>query len=221
MRWLLPFLVGCGTLHGARPLHPGQHEVGLTLGGPMLKFGGPIPLPNAVLGARSGLGHIAGRPLDLGYGMNLTALPFGILSLHGDLGWLAVDQNGAAPAITVRNKLFWTHNVFAVKSPEVPKEPWGADEVDLILSWKVQEHVFHGTIGQVFDFANPQLNLVAGLGASLDFGKPGGLVLQPELRWWGLNHTSDQRNVQWVPSKPGAIGIHLGFGYRFGKRRER
>lgn len=214
---LLLFLVGCGTLHGARPLHPGQHEVGLTLGGPMIELGGPLPLPNAVLGARSGLGHIAGKPLDLGYGTNLTGLPFGIVSLYGDLGWLALEQEGAAPAVAIRNKLFWSHNFLASKRDDVPKEPWAVDEIDMILSWKLDEHVFHGTIGQVFDFTNPQLNLVAGIGAALDFGRPGGLVLQPEVRWWGLNHVSRERNVQWVPGRPGAIGVHLGFAYRFGR----
>ena len=185
----------------------------------MVKLGGPIPLPNAVLGARSGLGHLAGRPLDLGYGINVTGLPFGILALHGDLGWLAIDQHGVFPAVTVRNKLFWSSNFFATKQQGVPTSAWAVDEVDVFASWKLKGTVIYGSLGQVFDFGNLQLNLVPALGASIDFGKEGGLTLQPEVRWWAIDHSSQQRNVQWVPANPGAIGIHLGVAHTLGRRR--
>ena len=115
----------------------------------MVKLGGPIPLPNAVLGARSGLGHLAGRPLDLGYGINVTGLPFGILALHGDLGWLAIDQHGVFPAVTVRNKLFWSSNFFATKQQGVPTSAWAVDEVDVFASWKLKGTVIYGSLGQV------------------------------------------------------------------------
>ena len=88
---------GCSTLSGARPLARGQHELGLQFGGPLFDFGAPIPLPNLVIGARSGLATVADRPLDLGYGTNLTGLPFGIVSVYGDLGYLIVNQKGGIP----------------------------------------------------------------------------------------------------------------------------
>ncbi|MBX2801749.1 MAG: hypothetical protein KTR31_28985 [Myxococcales bacterium] len=225
MRWpplLAAGLIGCGTLSGARPLEPGHHEVGVTLGGPLLRFGGPLPLPNVVVGARSGLGHIADRPFDLGYGMNLTGLPFGIVALHGDLGWLALAQNGAVPALTVRNKLFFTTNLVAGNKAEgVPRGVWAVDQIDLIASWKVGGSVVYGSLGQVFDLGNPQLVLVPGLGASIDPGREGGVTLQPELRWWAINRSSVQRNVQWVPGTPGAIGVHLGLAVPLGSRGDR
>ncbi len=45
---LLPLALvgGCATMNGARPLEPGQHAVGVTLGGAVLEFAGaPLPLP--------------------------------------------------------------------------------------------------------------------------------------------------------------------------------
>ena len=69
---------GCSTLNTAKPLSPGQHEVAFTLGGPLTQVGGNfIPLPNSVVEGRSGLFHIAERPLDLNYGLYLTPSPLG------------------------------------------------------------------------------------------------------------------------------------------------
>ena len=71
MKRLTPFLAllsGCATLSSARPLAPGEHEVGVTIGGPVLLFGGaPVPLPNTVVQGRSGVAELGGRPLDIFY----------------------------------------------------------------------------------------------------------------------------------------------------------
>ena len=59
-------LNGCGTLNNARPLEEGRHQVGLTVGGPMVMLSGaPIPLPNAVVEGRHGVATIAEHPLDI------------------------------------------------------------------------------------------------------------------------------------------------------------
>ena len=176
--WLAVLLAGCSTLSGARPLEPGQHEVGVNLGGPLFQFGAPIPLPNLIVAGRSGIATVADRPVDLGYGLNVTGLPFGLVALHGDLGWLIVEQNGGVPAITVRNKLFVTTNLVATdKATDLaPRGLWAADEIDLIASWKVGGSLLYGSVGQVFDLTQPQLLLVPGIGADIDFGNPGGFA---------------------------------------------
>ena len=221
MACLALVLAGCSTLSGARPLERGSHEVGFTLGGPLLDQGAPIPLPNLVVGARSGLGTLADRPFDLGYGLNITGLPFGMVAVYGDLGWLVARQNGAVPAVTVRNKLFVVSNAASInKDVELsPRGLWGADQIDVIVSWQAGGSVFHATLGQVFDFGAPSLLLAPGIGASLDPGEPGGVTLQPELRWWGINQVNEQRNIPWVPSRPGALGVHVGLAIPLGGDR--
>lgn len=222
MRWFLPlFLVGCGTLSGARPLEPGQHEVGVVFGGPMIEFGGaPVPLPNLVVAGRSGLGRVADRPLDLGYGLNVTGLPFGIVSLQGDVGWLLADQAGARPAFTVRNGVFFATNPFGSdKHPDAAIGVWAADELELLASWKAKENTVWLGLSQTTDFTAPSLLLTPSIGASLDPGKAGGPRVQAEVSWYGFHRTTGLRTVQFVPDRPGAIGVHLGFATGFGKAR--
>ncbi|MEZ4316831.1 MAG: hypothetical protein R3F61_04995 [Myxococcota bacterium] len=211
-------VMGCTTLSGARPLAAGQHEVGVVVGGPLLEFGGPLPLPNLVLAGRSGLPALADRPFDLGYGLNATGLPFGIVALHGDLGWQLNDQNRALPAFTVRNKVFFATNVLAPGKVDGAKRGvWAADEIDVYASWALGESVVYGSLGQVFDVGAPRLVLVPGVGTSIDPGAAGGLKLQLEARWWAVNRSSNQNSVNWIPKNPGAIGITVGVAYGFGK----
>lgn len=215
-------LGGCSTLSGARPLEPGRHEVGVVLGGPAMElFGAPLPLPNLVVGARSGLGRLAGRPYDLGYGLNATGLPFGIVAAHADLGWLALEGRGAAPAIAVRNKLFLATNLPAAgfKAEGAPVGAWGADQVELIASWRAREHVLYASVAQVTDFGRPGLLLAPAIGGTLDPGEVGGLRLQLEARWWAVNRVHDLALLDWLPGRPGAIGVHLGFAWGFGEAR--
>ncbi|MCB9669051.1 MAG: hypothetical protein H6734_06235 [Alphaproteobacteria bacterium] len=224
MAWrsLLPLsLVACGTLSGARPLEPGQHEVGLVLGGPMLElFGAPIPLPNAVVAGRSGLTRVSGRPLDLGYGLNLTGLPFGVVALHGDVGWMATEQRGAVPAITIRDRLFFANNALGpAKDPEASKAVWAADELAVLASWASHGDVLWLGLSQTTDLTAPGLLLTPSFGGSLDPGEAGGLRLQAELSWYAVNRAPDVASIHFVPGKPGAFGVQLGFAYGFGSAR--
>ena len=142
----LLLLVGCGTLSGARPLEPGRHEVGLVLGGPLIGLGGvPVPIPNAMLAGRSGLGLLADRPVDLAYGTNLTGLPFGVLTLQGDIGWLLAEQQGFRPAFTVRNALTVTSDALAGgRAEDVERSAWAVDELTVLASWTQKlDHLIH------------------------------------------------------------------------------
>jgi hypothetical protein len=214
---------GCSTLSGARPLDRGQHEVGAVIGGPMLRFGVPIPFPNVVVGARSGLPELADRPFDLGYGLNLTGLPYGVLAVHGDLGWQLNDQNGPLPAFTVRNKVFLQTNVIAGnKADGVRRGLALADELDLYASWGLnpeQSSLFFVSLAQTLDFVEPSLILTPGIGTEIDPGGRGGWRFQGELRWWAINRGTLSNNAAWIPKNPGAIGIHFGVAYGFGGAR--
>jgi hypothetical protein len=216
---LLLSTVACGTLSGARPLEPGRHEVGVVLGGPLVELGGtPIPLPNVVVAGRSGLTRLADRPVDLGYGLNVTGLAFGVVSLQSDLGWLAADQAGARPALTVRNGVVLATNPFGpAKADGARVGVWFVDELEVVASWKAREHVFYASVSQFTDVSAPALTLTPALGTSLDPGEPGGLRFQAELSWFAVNQSRQVRSIGFVPGNPGAFGIHLGFAYGFGK----
>ena len=68
-------------------MEPGQHRAGVTFGGPFTTtLGPPIPIPNLIVEGRSGLEPVAGRPLDVNYGLNATGIPVfpsTALLLHG------------------------------------------------------------------------------------------------------------------------------------------
>ena len=52
-------LSACSTMSGARPLARGEHAVGVTVGGALLDFGGPLPLPNIVVEGAHGVAEVA------------------------------------------------------------------------------------------------------------------------------------------------------------------
>ncbi len=95
---LAALVAGCSTMSGARPLPQGQHAFGVTLGGAMIEFGGsPLTLPHMVVEGRSGLPQLLDRNLDVNYGLNLTALAFGDVGLHGGASWQLLEQRGGVP----------------------------------------------------------------------------------------------------------------------------
>ena len=53
---VLPFFCACGTLSASHPLEPGDHQLGVTFGGPFTtSLGPPIPVPNLIAEGRTGL----------------------------------------------------------------------------------------------------------------------------------------------------------------------
>ncbi len=215
-------LTGCTTLTSARPLSPGEHEVGLTVGGPMLQaFGGAIPLPVATVQARSGLTLLADRPLELNYGLDLTALPYGVFQVHLGAAWLIQDQHGAAPALAVTNRVFFASNFLgAPGKPGAEVEAWGADQIELDVSWELKGQLIYVGLAQYFDFRNPTLTLTPALGAVFDPApaKPTGVRLHLEARWFAINQQSRTDFVHWVPGGAGSLGITIGVSYMFGPK---
>lgn len=211
---------GCATMTGARPLAPGQHAVGVTAGGGLVELGAPIPLPNLVLEARHGLPELAGRPWDLGYGLNATGLAFGLLQGHVGSSWLLLPQQGAAPALSLTDRVFFATNLLGLPSrPEPRLQAWGADQVELTASWLVGGQLPYLSLSQYFDFRTPALTLTPALGAVFDPREPGGVALQAEVRWYGVNQPDDVATVSWVPGNAGILGISVGLSSRFGGAR--
>lgn len=215
----LLLLTGCGTLSTARPLERGQHEVGATVGGGVLDFGGaPLPLPNVVVEGRSGVASLADRPLDLNYGLNLTALPFGILQTHLGAGWLVAKPDGAIPALSWTNRFWMAANLFGAPTREVPRvDAWGAWQTQVDVSWDVGPHLVGFGLAQYTEFQEPVLTLTPRVGATFDTDpkRPDGVRLHVDAHWFGANQRRIARPVQFVGGGQGLVGVTLGVSYLF------
>lgn len=205
---------GCGTMNSARPLDPGDHAVGLTFGGAMINFGGPLPLPHMVVEGRSGLPQLLDRNLDLNYGLNLTALAFGDLGLHTGASWQLSDQRGGVPALSVTERLYLYNNWIDTDKDPAVRGFWALNQLQLTASWAAGGHLLYAGLGEELDFGNPQLWLTPFAGAALDFGDPGGVGLQLEGRWYVINDRPESEIVDWITPGPGALGATLGLSWR-------
>ncbi len=208
---------GCATFSGARPLDPGQTELGVSVGGPVLQFGGAgIPVPNLNLQGRHGLAKPLDRNLDIAYGLNLTALPFGILQGHVGVNWMLIHQNKAAPALAVTYNQF-----FATNGPGLPNKPrgepggWAANQIELNFSWLLNQQLIYAGIAQYFDFGSPNLTLTPSVGVVLDTSpkKDGGLRVHFDFRWYAVNQRDEYVTIRWVPPRQGAFGFGGGLSF--------
>ncbi|MCP4805434.1 MAG: hypothetical protein GY913_13790 [Proteobacteria bacterium] len=205
-------LVGCGTMNTARPLSPGEHAAGLTVGGALLDMGAPIPVPSAVVEGRSGVTTLADRPLDVNYGVNLTAIAFGQAGLHVGAGWLLLDpESGPWPALSVADRLYVYSNHMDTTKDD---RSWLLiDQLELTASWKLGESLLYVGAAEYLDVRNPGLLLSPFAGAELRRRRLG---VQLEVRWLAVNQPRISDAIPWMPDGRGAIQPTLGFSYRFG-----
>ncbi len=214
---------GCATFPAARPLEPGYHEVGVSIGGPVLRFGdGAIPVPNINVQGRHGVAAPLDRPLDVTYGVNLVGLPFGILEGHVGASWLLVHQKGPMPALAIADKQFFATNALGLRNkPDAVHQGWAANQLELYLSWEISSQLIYTGLTQYFDFGNPQLTLTPSVGAEFDTTpkKPGGLQLHLDLRWFAMTQVDQYDAIKWFPRPLGAFGFGFGVSYVIAPRR--
>lgn len=211
---VLGLCAGCATWNSARPLAPGQHQVNATLLGPILDLGGaPVPLPTIALEGRHGVAKVADRNLEVHYGLQATALAFGIAQAHVGASYALTPQARAAPALTLVNRLHFGANLFGRgDKTQTDVQAFGANETELIASWALGDHLLYLSLGQATDFSAPTLVLSPAVGVQLDPGETGGLQLQLELTWWGANVDKRSTAVRWFTGQ-GALGLSVGVGY--------
>lgn len=209
--------VGCATLTTARPLEPGEHALGVVAGGGLVDLGAPIPLPVVSLEGRHGVARVADRPVDVGWGVDATALAFGVVAVHGSSSILLFEQARARPALSLSDRLWFATNVVGLPSkPDPQLQAWLCDQVELTASWKLGQQLGYVALAQYVDFGNPTLTLTPAVGGVFDFREPGGVALQAEVRWFGLGVADTAETVDWIPGGTGILGVSLGLSSRFG-----
>ncbi len=215
---------GCATFPTARPLEPGAHEIGVSVGGPVVNLSGaPIAIPNINLQARHGLFKRWERPFDITYGVNLIALPFGLLQGHVGVSYLVMPQKGGIPAFSAATKQF-----FALNAPGLPNKVygeiggWTANQFDLYLSWEIKRQLIYTGLTQYTDFGNPHLTLTPSVGVVLDTSPKtyGGLLFHFDFRWYAVTQQNQYDAVRWVPEITGALGFGGGVSFVIPPRKK-
>ena len=208
----------CGTINSARPLASGEHQIAVTAGGPSMSLSGsPLLIPNLTLEGRSGITEVLNKPLDLNYGLHLTALAFGDAGIHTGASWLAHKQEGPLPAISVglRQYLFSNHIDTRLKSGKGAL--WFPTQVDLTSSYTHWGHLFYGGVTQYTDWLFPNLLLTPFVGVQLD-SQDQGWSFSTELRLYAINQKIQTTNVNWIGiGDHGSVGVLFGFAYHFTK----
>lgn len=193
--------------------------MGATFGGPILDAGfATIPLPNLLVQGRHGVANLAGRPLDVDYGVNLTAAAFGIAQLHAGASWLALDQGGWVPALSITERLYLLDNHLDTSKVAEIRSTHLVNQLELTASWDTNPALLYLGAAEYLDVREPALLLTPFVGAEFHLGEHWGLQL--EARHYAINTRNVQNSFNWVTWGPGAIGANLGVTRRFGASKE-
>ena len=188
-------------------MEPGQHRVGATFGGPFTtNLGPPIPIPNIILEARSGLEPIAGKPVDINYGLNATAIAFGLMGVHvGGSVHLLENQNWR-PGLSFTERLHLYNNFLDFSKPAETRMLWGLNEFDITASWSVGNHRLYIGGSDILDLSDPELLIAPFAGVELNSGG-NGPTFQLETRVLGANFSPEIWDLTWL-----TVGEEPGYG---------
>lgn len=191
-------VAGCGTLSAVTPMEPGEHRVGATFGGPFTtNLGPPIPVPNLILEARSGVEPVAGMPVDINYGLNATTLAFGLVGVHGGASIHLLENEGWRPGLSVTEKLHLYNNYLDFSKPAETRTYWGINEFDVTASWAIGNHRLYIGGSDILDLADPELLVAPFAGVELTPGGDGP-SFQIESRILGANFSPEIWDLTWL-----------------------
>ena len=222
---VLPFFCACGTLSASHPLEPGDHQLGITFGGPFTtSLGPPIPVPNLIAEGRTGLEPFGELPLDINYGVNLTSIAFGLMGVHGGASLHLLEGSGWRPNLAVTERLHLYHNYFDTTKPKDTRMMWGLNELDLTASWGLGRHFVYAGVSNVLDLADPEFLVSPFLGIDLQ-PKDRRLGFQLETRVLGANFSPEIWDVTWLSlgGEPGhgLISVTASLSWALGQLEER
>jgi len=209
-------LTACGALHNARPLEQGEHRAGVTMGGAVLtQMGAPIPLPNMVLEGQSGVKALRNHATDVNYGMNLTALAFGVVGIHAGTSHLLFAQKGARPSLSATERIHFYNNWLDTTKDSSVRTSYLLNQVDLTAAWNINRHLGYVGISDYIDIPDPELNVAPFVGFVFQGKKK--CFSQVEARYLAANRQPDIVDVSFMSfGEKGALSTTLSFGWNFG-----
>ncbi len=206
---LLPAVLatGCGLTTQVRPVPRGTVQVEGALGGPFVRVGPVVPVPLSAVGARYG---VAER-VDVSAHAHLTSLTFGVAGLDVGGSWLALEQDGAVPAVSLGGRLYGFTSVLASREAA----PRAYLEVSPTVSYLFSERFLTYVTGTgLVQLAGGPPLLSLAVGEEVQF-EPWGV--QMELRWYQPDYATRFNAADWQGvGGLGALGAVLGVRYRFG-----
>jgi hypothetical protein len=207
----------CSTMNGARPLEPGEHAVGVTLGGPLIDVPniGTLPMPHATIEGRHGIVH----RFDVNYGLHVLPLVFGVAGAHvGGTFLLAPEKGGGLPALAVAQRVYGFTNRLDGRDPESARGDWFLSQTELTASWRVADQLFYGGLAGYVPILQPKPYLAPFVGVELrpfvDWAR-----IQVEARWIAPYVNTRFGVVDWIaPGDQGAIVLNAGVAFVFDAR---
>lgn len=207
----------CSTMNTARPLAPGEHQVGVTLGGPLVHVPniGAIPMPHATIEARHGVVH----RFDVNYGLHVLPLVFGVAGAHvGGAFLLAPEKGGGLPALSVGQRFYGFTNRIDGRDPEAARADWFLSQTELTASWLVWDQLVYGGLTGWVPLLTPKPYLAPFVGLELrpfvDWAR-----IQLEAKWIAPYVNTRFGVVEWIsPGDQGAIVVSAGASFVFDVR---
>lgn len=206
---LLVLASACGHVSSVRPVPKGSFQPEIQGGGPIADVTSSLtlPLPATTIGGRYGLSD----RFDVSAHAHATSLIFRVAGVDVGSTYLALEQEGWRPALSVGGRLY---GFLSWKS----WEPWVALEAYGSASWKVRELLMpYVSASALVQFAGAPPLASIGAGTELMLGDFG---LQLEARWYAPYANSQYVVVDWWSvGNWGAWGAVFGVRYRFGGER--
>lgn len=209
-------LTGCAASRAVAPLPKGAVAGQASLGGPLLVFGAPLPVPITTIGAGYGVTdrfgvHGAVHPTGL--------ILFGVVGLDVGASYELVPPKGARPRLMGDLTL----SAFAGDTSS-EGAPFGVrvfPEAQLVASWDLGERRHHPYVGLDL-FTQPLPTPAAYLSPMLGFEVQASrrLGLQVEGKWIAPYASNLPNFVDWVGiAHQGGISAQLGASWHFGETR--
>jgi hypothetical protein len=193
---------GCGLATRVRPVPRGALAAELSIGGPAVIQGAPIPLPLATAGA--GYGVLDG--LDVSVHLHLTPLANAkLFGLDVGLSGLVLRPAGWRPAIALGGRAYFFTDFTGGTLPYF--------DATAAVSWDAGRFRPYLMIAGQYAAASRAFGWALGMGSELQLKRT---TVQLELRWW-----DPSRDVRWAaveylsPFKHGALGLQLSGRYDF------